>query len=59
MKFFNLTIASTDQPALVNLDNVEFFSPNIERSSQTRVVFNSGSIIVKESYETIKSKIIG
>lgn len=57
MKFFNLTIASTDQPVLVNFDNVELFSPNIERPSQTRVVFNSGSIIVKESYESIKEKL--
>lgn len=57
MKFFNLTIASTDKPILVNLDTVEFFTPVLDRPSQTRIVFNSGSMIVKESYESIKERI--
>lgn len=57
MKFFNLTVASTDQPILINLDTVEFFTPDPNRPSQTRVVFNSSSTIVKESYESIKERI--
>ena len=57
MKFFNLTVASTDQPVLVNLDNVEFFTPDFKRPSQTRIVFGSSSLIVKESYESIKERI--
>lgn len=59
MKFFNLTVASTDQPILINLDTVEFFTPDLNKPSQTRVVFSSSSTIVKESYESIKERIIG
>lgn len=59
MKFFSVTNAATDQPVLVNLDNVELFTPDLKRPSQTRIVFKSSSLIVKESYESIKSKLIG